>query len=91
MSLRSFIEDLKKNGRLTEIDRPVSKEYEAPIISSETKGPVLFENVDGSRTIMNLLGSREELGAMLGVPKEEIIRKNTEKWLPATKADIPFL
>ena len=24
-------------------------------------------------------------------PKEEIIRKNTEKWLPATKADIPFL
>ena len=75
MSLRSFIEDLKKNGRLTEIGRPVSKEYEAPIISSETKGPVLFENVDGSRAIMNLLGSREELGAMLGVPKDEIIRK----------------
>ncbi len=75
MSLRTFLKDLEKNGRLTVIDRPVSKNYEAPIICSKTKGPVLFTNVDGSRVVMNLLGSREELGAMLGVPKSEIIAK----------------
>jgi len=75
MSLRTFLKDLEKNGRLTVIDRPVSKNYEAPIICSKTKGPVLFTNVDGSRVVMNLLGSREELGAMLGVPKSDIIAK----------------
>ena len=73
MSFREFIEDLKKNGRLTVIDRPVSKEYEAPILAHETKGPIFFNNIDGTKAIMNLLGSREELGQMLGVPKENII------------------
>jgi len=73
MSFREFIEDLKKNGRLTVIDRPVSKEYEAPILAHETKGPIFFNNIDGTKAIMNLLGSREELGQMLGVPKEDII------------------
>ena len=75
MSFRNFIEDLRKSGRLTEIDRPISKEYEAAILAHETKGPVFFKNVDGSKAIMNLLGSREELGQMLGVPKEEIIQR----------------
>ena len=75
MSFRDFIEDLRKSGRLTEIDRPISKEYEAAILAHETKGPVFFKNVDGSKAIMNLLGSREELGKMLGVPKEEIIQR----------------
>ena len=75
MSFRDFIEDLRKSGRLTEIDRPISKEYEAAILAHETKGPVFFKNVDGSKAIMNLLGSREELGHMLGVPKEEIIQR----------------
>jgi len=75
MSFRDFIEDLRKSGRLTEIDRPISKEYEASILAHETKGPVFFKNINGSKAIMNLLGSREELGQMLGVPKEEIIRR----------------
>ncbi|MDR2944459.1 MAG: UbiD family decarboxylase [Methanosarcinales archaeon] len=75
MSFRDFIDELRKTGRLTEIETPVSKEYEAPMMAHDTKGPVLFKNVDGSQAIMNLLGTREELGAMLGVPKEEIIRR----------------
>jgi UbiD family decarboxylases len=66
---------LRKSGRLTEIDRPISKEYEAAILAHETKGPVFFKNIDGSKAIMNLLGSREELGQMLGVQKEEIIQR----------------
>jgi len=75
MSFRDFINELRKNGRLTEVEKPVSKNYEAPVMAHETKGPILFKNVDGSAAIMNLLGTREELGAMLGVSKEEIIKR----------------
>lgn len=78
MKYREFIEKLKENGRLTEVDRQVSKNFEAPAIASKTRGAVLFKNIDGSRAIMNLLGTREDLAAMLGVLKNEIIERLSE-------------
>ncbi|WNY27277.1 UbiD family decarboxylase [Methanolapillus ohkumae] len=75
MSFREFIENLRKNGRLTEIKNPVSKDFEAPILAHQTKGPIFFHDVSGSLAVMNLLGTRAELGAMLGVSESEIIRK----------------
>lgn len=78
MSFRHFIDRLKENGKLVEIPQPVSPRFEASRIAKKTKAPVLFHDISGSKVIMNLLGSREELASMLGVPKEEIIRKLAE-------------
>lgn len=75
MSFRTFINQLKENGKLVEVLQPVSPKFEASKIAKKTKAPVLFHDVSGSKVIMNLLGSREELASMLGVPKEEIIKK----------------
>ncbi len=75
MSFRTFINQLKENGKLVEVLQPVSPKFEASRIAKKTKAPVLFHDVSGSKVIMNLLGSREELASMLGVPKEEIIKK----------------
>ena len=76
MSFRSFINQLKESGKLVEIQQPVSPRFEASRIAKTTKAPVLFHNVSGSKVIMNLLGSRDEMASMLGVPKEEIIKKS---------------
>ena len=78
MSFRAFIDQLKENGRLVEISQPVSPRFEASRIAKTAKSPVLFHDVSGSKVIMNLLGSREELASMLGVPKKEIIRRLSE-------------
>lgn len=78
MSFRTFINQLKENGKLVEILQPVSPRFEASRIAKNTKAPVLFHNISGSKVIMNLLGSRDELASMLGVPKEEIIKKLSE-------------
>ena len=78
MSFRSFINQLKESGKLVEIQQPVSPRFEASRIAKTTKAPVLFHNVSGSKVIMNLLGSRDEMASMLGVPKEEIIKKLSE-------------
>ena len=75
MTYRDFIGRLKENGKLVEIQQPVSPIFEASRIAKKTKGPVLFHTVAGSKVIMNLLGSRDELSSMLVVPKEEIIKK----------------
>jgi len=73
--MREFIEKLKKAGKLVEITGPVSKVFEAPRIAKQTPSPVLFHDIGGSRAIMNVLGSRDELAAMLGVEKDGIIQK----------------
>jgi UbiD family decarboxylase len=78
MTFRAFIDQLKENGKLVEILQPVSPIFEASRIAKNTKAPVLFHDISGSKTIMNLLGSRDELASMLGVPKEEIIKRLSE-------------
>ncbi|AKB17035.1 MULTISPECIES: UbiD family decarboxylase [unclassified Methanosarcina] len=78
MSYRDFIDRLKENGKLVEVPQPVSPRFEASRIAKKTKAPVLFRDISGSKVIMNLLGSRDELASMLGVLKEEIIRKLAE-------------
>lgn len=78
MTYRDFIDRLKESGKLVEVHQPVSPEFEASRIAKKTKVPVLFHNVSGSKVIMNLLGSRDELASMLGVSKEEIIKKLSE-------------
>lgn len=78
MTFRAFIDQLKENGKLVEILQPTSPRFEASRIAKTAKSPVLFHNVSGSKVIMNLLGSRDELASMLGVPKEEIIMKLSE-------------
>jgi len=78
MSFRTFINQLKENGKLIEILQPASPRFEASRIAKNTKAPILFHDISGSKVIMNLLGSRDELSSMLGVPKEEIIKKLSE-------------
>lgn len=78
MTYRDFIDQLRENGKLVEVPQPVSPRFEASRIAKKTKAPVLFHDISGSKVIMNLLGSRDELSSMLGVPKEEIIRKLSE-------------
>lgn len=78
MSYRDFIDQLKASGKLVEITHPVSSLFEAPKIAKEAGAPVLFHDVDGKKASMNLLGSREELAAMLQVPKDGIIQKLSE-------------
>ncbi len=78
MSFRTFIDQLKENGKLVEFSQPVSPRFEASRLAKKTKDPILFHDVSGSKVIMNLLGSRDELASMLGVPKEEIIQRLSE-------------
>ncbi len=94
MSFRTFINQLKENGKLVEITQPVSPRFEASRIAKKTKAPVLFHDISGSKVIMNLLGSRDELASMLGVPKEDIIKRLSEvspKGIVSLVSDSPTL
>ncbi|MGB3908085.1 MAG: UbiD family decarboxylase, partial [Methanomethylovorans sp.] len=76
--MREFIEQLRSNGKVTDIRHGVSREFEAPRIAKKIQGPVLFHDIEGKKAIMNLLGTRDELAAMFGVPRDKIIQKLSE-------------
>ncbi len=71
MSLRNFLNKLKGEGKLEEVNRPLSPVFEVSSIV-ENK-PTLFTNVNGSKVVMNILSSRELLSDALGVKQEKII------------------
>ncbi len=72
MSLREFLDRLRKEGKLKEVNKPLSPVYE--VSASVGKEPTLFTNVNGAKVAMNFLGSRELLAEALGVEQDKIIR-----------------
>ncbi len=71
MSFRGFIEQLRSEGKLTEIKTLLSPVYE--VSATAGKEPALYTNVNGSKLFMNLLSSRELLARALGVKPDKII------------------
>ena len=71
MTFRGFIEQLRSEGKLTEIKKPLSPVYEVSAIAG--KEPTLYTDVNGSKLIMNILSSRELLAEALGVTPDKII------------------
>jgi UbiD family decarboxylase len=71
--LRNFIELMRKQGRVEEIETPCSTVYEAPRMASRTDKILFFHDLEGHRAVMNLLGDRKSLAAALGVGERELV------------------
>ena len=74
MGLRSWLRRLSAEGLLLEVRERVSASYEVSEFCMQHDGvPLLFHAVDGEhRVAMNVLGSRELLSKLFGVPKEQL-------------------
>ncbi len=73
MSFRGFLHELQEAGLLEEEDRPISPVLEAAALSVGV-GPILFNNVDGKKCCMNILGTRELLARALSTTREEMVK-----------------
>lgn len=71
MSFRGFLHELQEADLLEEVDRPVSPVLEASALSVGA-GPILYNNVDGKKCCMNILGTRDLLARALSTSKEDM-------------------
>lgn len=71
MSFRSFIDQLKTDGNLVEVQEPASPEYDGTRIAGNEK-PHLFHSINGCRVAVNLLASREALCTTLRICREDM-------------------
>ncbi len=72
MSLRGFLDKLRYEGKLREVNESLSPVYEVSAVAG--KEPTMFTNVNGGKVVMNLLGSRQLLADALGVLPGMIIQ-----------------
>ena len=76
--MRAFKDKLAREGKLIEIGREVSSNYEAAAlcVELEQKGrPIFFHAVDGThKVIMNVLGGRGILADLFGIPSANLVQ-----------------
>jgi len=72
MSFRGFLADLEKDGLLKEVHESVSPVLEVTD-RAWGKGPILFDNVDGHKCCLNILGTRPLLARALGISAQDMV------------------
>ncbi len=73
MSFRGFLDDLRKDCLLNEVDEPVSP-YQEVTNRSWGAGPILFNDISGCKCCLNILGSRSLLARALRIPVKDMVR-----------------
>ncbi len=73
--MRTFIEKMREEGRVIDIETPCSTVFEAPPkLASKTDDLIFFHNLDGDRKgVMNVTASRASLSCALGIPEHDIV------------------
>jgi len=72
MSFRGFLDNLEKDGLLKEVHESVSPVLEVTD-RAWGKGPILFDNVDGHKCCLNVLGTRHMLARALGIAAQDMV------------------
>ncbi len=73
--MREFIEKMREQGLVTDVEEPVSADMEAPKMAAGTDKLLFFHQIGGSRAVMNLTASRTSLSLALGIDETNIVPK----------------
>ncbi|NYT05051.1 MAG: UbiD family decarboxylase [Methanomicrobiales archaeon] len=72
--MRHFIERMREEGLVEDIEEPVSTVYEAPKMAAATDRLLFFHNLEGHRAVMNATASRKALSVALGIPERGMVK-----------------
>jgi len=73
--MREFIEEMRRRGRVIDIERPVSTDMEAAKMAAGTDKVLFFHSIGGARAVMNVTADRESIAVALGIDEREIVQK----------------
>jgi len=72
--MREFLKVLEERGEVVEIERRVSRRFEAARIAKETNKTIFFKDLEGKRAVANLVNTRDKLALSLEVKPEELTK-----------------
>ncbi|MFY9801407.1 MAG: UbiD family decarboxylase, partial [Methanoregula sp.] len=72
--MREFIEKMREQGLVTDVEEPVSANLQAPKMAGSTDNLLFFHKLEGTRAVMNLTASRRALSIALGIDEQKIVK-----------------
>jgi UbiD family decarboxylase len=72
--MREFIETMRKNGLVVDVNEEVSVDMEAAKMAAGTDKLLFFHKIGGGRAVMNLTASRAALALALGIDEAKIVQ-----------------
>jgi UbiD family decarboxylase len=72
--MREFIETMRKNGHVVDVNEEVSVDLEAAKMAAGTDKILFFHKISGGRAVMNLTASRAALALALGLDEAKIVQ-----------------
>ncbi|MCX6695138.1 MAG: UbiD family decarboxylase [Candidatus Altiarchaeota archaeon] len=91
MSLRDFLSELEKEGKIVHVKNEVNPKLEAARILKENDGKVvMFDKVAGSdyKVVAGVCGSRDSFAKAMGIKKEDLLFKIAEVIKKPTKPQV---
>jgi len=92
LSLRSFLEEMEKEGEVIHVKEKVSTKFEiAALMKALDKGPILFfDNIKGfsAKVVANVCATRKRICKALNLSEGELYSKLTEAWKNPTPPKI---
>jgi UbiD family decarboxylase len=72
--MREFIDKMREQGLVVDVEEPVSADMQAPRMAAGTDKLVFFHKIGGARAVMNLTASRRALSIALGMDEKKITK-----------------
>ncbi|HPD76334.1 MAG TPA: UbiD family decarboxylase [Methanoregulaceae archaeon] len=73
--MREFIDEMRRRGRVIDIERKVSTDMDAAKMAAGTDKVLFFHDIGGARAVMNVTADREAIAVALGMDEREIVQK----------------
>ena len=77
--MREFIEQMREQGEVEDIEAPTDLCFEAPKMAARTNKLLYFHNVGGSRAVMNVTATPKSLALALGCAEENLVPELARK------------
>src|SRR5665647_589373 len=74
VTMREFIEKMREQGLVIDVEEPVSADMQAPKMAGSTDKLLFFHNIEGTRAVMNLTASRRALSLALGIDEQKMVK-----------------
>lgn len=72
--MREFIEKMREQDLVIDIDEPVSADMQAPKMAGSTEKLLFFHKIEGSQAVMNLMATRRALSLALGIDEQNLVK-----------------
>jgi UbiD family decarboxylase len=72
--MREFINKMREEGLVVDVDEPVSADMQAPKMAAGTDKLIFFHNIERVRAVMNLTATRRALSIALGIEENQMVK-----------------